>query len=45
MTQQLVGYRIPVDLRDELRKRAQELGMTMTGYLRYLLITTKEQTK
>lgn len=45
MTQQLVGYRIPVDLRDELRKRAQELGMTMTGYIRHLLIITKEQTK
>lgn len=41
MTQKLVGYRIPIELRDELRKRAKELNMTMTGYVRYLLLITK----
>jgi len=42
MTQKLVGYRIPVELRDELRERAKELNMTMTGYIRYLLLINKK---
>jgi hypothetical protein len=45
MTQQRKTCSLPLDVHAELEKRARALNMPITGYLRFLLLTTKEQTK
>lgn len=45
MIQQRKTCSLPLDVHAELKKRAKALNMTITGYLRYLLLMTKEQTK
>lgn len=43
MKQATSNYRLPIDIRDELKKRAEALNMPMTDYLRHLLIITKDK--
>lgn len=42
MVQKLVTTRYPVDLRDEIRRRAAEVNMSQVAFLRYLLLITKD---
>lgn len=42
MKQQSVNYRIPVEVRDELKRQAELKGFNMINYLRYLLLQNKE---
>lgn len=41
--EKLVGYRMPISLRDDLRNEAKKYNMTILGFIRHLLINHKNK--